>query len=446
MPDDRSTELLAELVGDAHQAVELARAAGASDVFAGTSRSRSVDYSSRNGTLEKTSEATTRELSLEVWVDGRYGSSTTTDLRPDQLAAFATDLVALTRALEPDPDRRITDPALYQGRSTADLELYDPAVAAMTNADRTALLGALSAEVVGRDHVVSATTWVSDDHSAWAAVSSNGFEGSAQSTSVWFGADATLRDEGDKRPEDGMAVGARHRADLPDPARVGKEALAWATARLGTTKGPTRQTVMVVHPRAAARLVAGLLSSCDGPSLQQKRSFWAGQLGQKRVAESLRIVDDPWLKRGFASRLWDGEGVATKVMPVIEGGALVNAYLDTTYARKLGQAPTTGSASNRVVTPGKRDLAAIVTDVNSGVHVTSWLGGNLNGTTGDFSFGLRGRLVENGALAGPVGEMNVTGNIVELFARLREVGSDPWMWSATRAPTLVFDDVQFSGA
>jgi PmbA protein len=40
--------------------------------------------------------------------------------------------------------------------------------------------------------------------------------------------------------------------------------------------------------------------------------------------------------------------------------------------------------------------------------------------------------------------MNVTGNIVELFASLVEVGSDPWLYSSTRCPTLVFEGVQFS--
>ena len=42
--------------------------------------------------------------------------------------------------------------------------------------------------------------------------------------------------------------------------------------------------------------------------------------------------------------------------------------------------------------------------------------------------------------------MNITGNLVTLFAELAEVGNDPWLYSSTRAPTLVFEGVQFSGA
>jgi len=42
--------------------------------------------------------------------------------------------------------------------------------------------------------------------------------------------------------------------------------------------------------------------------------------------------------------------------------------------------------------------------------------------------------------------MNVTGNLLSLFAGLSAVGNDPYSWSSTRSPTLVFEDVQLSGA
>jgi len=73
------------------------------------------------------------------------------------------------------------------------------------------------------------------------------------------------------------------------------------------------------------------------------------------------------------------------------------------------------------------------------------MGGNSDSTTGDFSFGLRGHLVENGQVGAPVGEMNVTGNLLDLFGRLVAVGNDPYPYSSTKAPTLVFENVDFSG-
>jgi PmbA protein len=157
------------------------------------------------------------------------------------------------------------------------------------------------------------------------------------------------------------------------------------------------------------------------------------------------VIDDPLRKRGLGSRPFDGEGIAAKKLSIVEAGVFRNLYVDTYYANKLGTRPTTGSSSNRVVAPGKRGRDALIKAAGKGIYVTSWLGGNMDSTTGDFSFGVRGHRIEGGELGAPVGEMNVTGNIVELFANLAEVGDDPWIYSSTLAPTLVFNGVQFSG-
>ncbi len=91
-------------------------------------------------------------------------------------------------------------------------------------------------------------------------------------------------------------------------------------------------------------------------------------------------------------------------------------------------------------------LEELLGAVGDGVYVTSWLGGNADNTTGDFSLGLRGHLIENGQIGRPVGEMNVTGNLLDLFSRLEMVGNDVYPYSSTLSPSLVFTDVDFSGA
>jgi len=123
-----------------------------------------------------------------------------------------------------------------------------------------------------------------------------------------------------------------------------------------------------------------------------------------------------------------------------------NIYVDTYYGRKAGMAPTTGSASNRRLGSGDLTLGELLADVGEGVYVTSWLGGNADRTTGDFSLGLRGHMIENGQIGRPVGEMNVTGNLRDLFNRLEMVGNDVYTYSSTLSPSLVFADVDFSGA
>jgi PmbA protein len=350
----------------------------------------------------------------------------------------------MTRSLQKDPHRRLADPALYPTRLPA-LELADRRIDGLDREARIAACQTMNQRVAGATGVISATSQVTDSSSIVAAVTSNGFEHAFASTSAGLSTSVTL-DDGERRPEDWMGAWTRHLDELPAPDAIAEEALRLARARLGMRKGPTRRTTMVVDRRAAGSLIARLLAPAWGGAVQQERSFWRGKLGARLVSPKLTIIDDPLLARGLGSRPFDSEGIAAARLPLIEAGILTNLYLDTYYASKLAMAPTTGDGSNRVVGLGSRGGDAILRDVGDAVYVTSWLGGNMDATTGDFSLGARGHLVERGGPGAPIGEINVTGNIVELFDRLVELGNDPWRYSSTLAPTLVFEGVQFSGA
>jgi len=431
------------LLETAAAAVAAAKQAGANDAWATATRSRDVRFELRNGKLEKVEDSTARGLALRLFVDGRYSAHATTDLRPEQVKAFVANGVAITRALQPDPHRRLAPPALYPKQLPV-LDLDDAKVGKLDRDARLQWLRAMNDRVAGAPKVISASSTVVDGTTIVAAASSNGFHHGYEQTSVGFGTTITL-DDGDKRPEDSMGAWGHHLDGLPGVESVADEALRLARARLGMVKGPTRRTTMIVDARAAASIINRLLGPATAASVQQERSFWRNKLGTRMVSKQLTIVDDPLIPRALGSRPFDGEGLAAVKLPLIEAGVFANLYVDTYYGSKLGAKPTTGSGSNRVVALGTRGRDALVAAAKDGIYVTSWLGGNMDATTGDFSLGVRGHLVERGAIGAPIGEMNVTGNIVELFGRLVEVGNDPWKYASTLAPTLVFEGVQFSG-
>ncbi len=434
-----------ELLARAQQAVADAQKAGASGAWARASTSRASELVVRDGKVEKVQAATSRSLSLQVYADHRFSTHSTTDLAPERLARFVADAVAMTKLLPEDPFRAMPDPALFAGRSPADLGLVDASIDAITPASREEWARAMEAACHGDPRVLSATAYVSDDTEQGAAASSNGFTGQWAGTAAWLSAEVTVKDEGDKRPEGGHYMGARRRDALLDPAGIGKTALEKALARLGSTKGATAKTTMVVDPQAAGQLINRLLAPNNASAIFQGRSFWAGKLGQKVVSPLLTITDEPLLAGGFGSRLFDGEGIAAKPRDLVRNGVLAAHYVDTYYGRKADLPVNGGSPSNRVVKLGKRDLAAILKGTGSGIYVTSWLGGNADATTLDFSLGVRGHVIDKAGVGAPVGEMNVTGNLATLFAALVEVGNDPWAPSSILVPTLVFEGVQFSG-
>jgi PmbA protein len=429
-------------------AASLALAKGASEAAAGGWQARHVEVAWRDGRIEKVSEATTRGVALDLYVEGRYAAVSTSDLRPEALDRFVEDSVALARKLAPDPHRALPEPSLYRGQADVDLELEDPSHGELDSATRRRLaeeLEAAARAVPGAGSILSVTTGASDTRAESALVQTNGFEGTRRGTDFWISAEVTVRDPDGRRPEESAASGARFRAELEPPAVVGRRAAERALARIGSTKGGSAVLSMAVDARSAGRIVAALLGPLGAASIQQKRSFLEGKIGAAVGSPLLDVADDPLVVRGLGSRLYDGEGIAARPFAVFEGGVLRSYYVDTYYGRKLGIPPTTARTSNLAWRLGPRSQPELLSAMGEGILVTGFLGGNSNGTTGDFSLGVRGFRVRGGRIAEPVGEMNVSGNHLELWRRLAAVGNDPYRYSAMRTPTLVFEGVQFAG-
>jgi PmbA protein len=441
----KSTDDMLEV---ARQVVALARKKGAQEAAAASSRSREVDVTWRDGKLEKVSEAVTRSLSLQLYVDGRYSAASTSDLRPDAIERFVAESIVLTRALAADEHRRLPEPELYGGRSQDDLALEDARQKSVSADERRAFARSLEEAARAADSksvILSVTASFGDSSSESHRVASNGFEGTHRTTTFYASCDVSVKDADGRRPEDYDYGVVRFIDDLPDAASLGRGATTRAYGRLGAAKAKSASLPMVVDNRVAGRLVSMLLGPLSGMAIQQKRSYLDGKLGKKIGSDKLHIVDDPLLRRGLASRHFDGEGIAARKQPIFQDGVLSMFFIDSYYGRKLGVKPTTGGASNLTWRLGSKNQAALRGDIKDGIFVTGFLGGNSNAATGDFSLGVQGFRIRKGQLAEPVSEMNIAGNQADLWKRLVAVGDDPFRFSSSRTPTLVFDKVEFAG-
>src|SRR5688500_14231712 len=83
----------------AQACIRTAKAKGAQDAAVRTYKVRDVSVEWRDGRVEKINEATTRGVGLQLYVDGRYSSVQSSDLRPAALEEFIADSVAMTRSL-----------------------------------------------------------------------------------------------------------------------------------------------------------------------------------------------------------------------------------------------------------------------------------------------------------------------------------------------------------
>jgi PmbA protein len=437
-----------DLLAVAQSCIAIARESGAKDAGARAYRVRDVSLDYRDGRVEKISESTTRGVNLQLYVDGRFSTVSTSDLRPEALKTFIGDTIAVARAIAPDPFRALPDAALYKGQSDANLQLEDPKYFGVTAEEgrKVAKIAHDAARTVkGSDAILSVTSSFSSNLVENWMVTSNGFSGSNRGTSFFVSAQVSAKDADGRRPEEYDYAGSRFWGSVPDAAAIGANAAQRTLRRLGSKKGETAAMMVLVDNRAVGRLVSLLSAALQASNLQQKRSFLEGKLGQEVVSPLLTIGDDPLLAKGFGSRKFDNEGLAAKPRLVFENGVLRSYYVDTYYGRKLKIDPTSGSISNLAWKLGTKSQKQLLADAKDALLITGFIGGNSNSGTGDFSVGVVGFRVRNGEIAEPVAEMNLSGNHLEFWKKLVAIGNDPFVYSSMQSPTLMFENVSVAG-
>ncbi len=427
--------------------IKTAKSAGADDCRVSINSERFVDISYREHKPENIKEASTRGLSINIYVDGRYSVQSSSDLRSTALKDFISNAVATTKLLEKDPYRTLPDPTYYEGRAKMDLGLLDPDYKTFTPEDRHKLVKTIEDACLakGGKKVISVTSRQYDTHVESLLMASNGFEGYEEATVYAAGAEMTVQDEGDRRPSSYNFVVGIKRKELPKPEKIGAVAAERTLALLGGKKIKTETLPIIIENRNVPRILGGFLDAMYGRNIQQKQSFLADKKGKKIASKLMTLIDDPFVVGGLGSRLFDGDGIAAKKRTMIEKGMLKEFYVDWYYSRKLGWEPTTGGPSNLIIPPGKRSVKEIMKDLGRGIFITGFIGGNSNSTTGDASIGIMGKLFDEGQPVQTIAEMNIAGNHLEFWNHLVEVANDPWIYSSWRMPSLVFKDVVVSG-
>jgi PmbA protein len=73
------------------------------------------------------------------------------------------------------------------------------------------------------------------------------------------------------------------------------------------------------------------------------------------------------------------------------------------------------------------------------------MGSAVSGITGDYSRGASGFMIRNGALAEPVAEITVAGNLLDMFARMVPA-DDLVLRRGVDSPTVRIDGLTVAGA
>lgn len=429
----------------ARWAIKHAQNNGAQEVSVNIFDSTSSSVEVREEKIDKLEQANQTGLTIRLMVDRKYSAHSTNRLgNQAELEKFIEEAIAGTRFLAEDEFRTLPDPELYYKGGGEDLKTSDPAFASVDPQERINAAFATEKEVLGKDdRIISVTASYYDGANNRVMVTSNGFEGDTSNTYYGLSASVSVKG-GDARPESSWSESSNFQDRLKKTG-IGNIALERALKKIGQGKIESGRLPMIVENRQAGRLLGPMISAINGSAIQQKNSFLIDMLDQKVASDLLTITDDPFIISGRSSRLFDSEGIATKKRTVFEKGILKTYYIDTYYGKKLGMEPNSGESTNIIFEKGERSIEEIIASLERGILVTGFNGGNCNGTTGDYSYGIDGFLVEKGKIVKPVSEMNISGNMKELWMNLAELGSDVNENSSWRTPSMLFNNIDFSG-
>lgn len=439
-------DLLQDLLG-------AAKKAGADRADAILVGRTSLSVERRRGTTETLERSESKDLGLRVFTGAKSAIVSAASADPARFAALAERAIAMARVVPDDPLADLCAQAAPPEDASA-LDLLDPAepaVEALIARAEAAEGAALAVHGVTNSEGGSASFGRTEMYLATSA----GFAGQyarsyhSHSASVIAGSGTAMQRDYDYH-------GAVHLADLDDPAAIGHSAGERAVSRLNPTRPKTGKMPVVYDPRVSGGLVGHLSGAINGASVARGSSFLKERMGQRLFRQGIHIHDDPRRVRGGRSGTFDAEGVPTRPRSFIEDGVLTSWVLDGRSARQLGLQTTghasrgTGgppgpSATNLYMAAGLPTPVELMADIEEGIYITELIGMGLNGLTGDYSRGAAGFMIRGGALAEPVAEITIAGNLVDMFADLRPA-NDLRFRRGTDAPTIRIDGLTVAGA
>ena len=247
----------------------------------------------------------------------------------------------------------------------------------------------------------------------------------------------------------GESYRAARIASALDFAAAGREAGRRASALLGARRAKGGKRSVLFEPWVAGEFLELLAEMLSADEAQGGRSLLAGKIGKRVASPLVTLRDDPRRPGGLGSCLFDDEGLPTRDKAMIGAGVLREYFQDTStsvrekrasngcaYRESYTALPAPG-ASNLYLAPGALTREALIADTASGLLVSEVLGMHMvDPVSGAFSVGVSGLQIEKGVVTKPVKGGMMSGNLLDLLARVDGVASDLTFSGSIGAPTF----------
>jgi PmbA protein len=430
--------------------------ADAADVYVVTSTN--FNSTVRLGKIERLQQATTKGLGMRVIKGGAMANTFTTDFADRAVKDLARETMEIVKISNADKSNGLAPRellGLYEGKLT----LFDDSLAKLEPQKKVELVRAAEEAGLQYDKRIkngNGSRW-SDTRGQVTLANSDGFIGQYQGTTASMSVGLLAQDEDGSKQTDFWYSVARFFKDLATPESIGKEAGRRVIGKMGARKPKSATVPVVVDPMVSSSLVAEVFGAAAGDSVYRRTSYLVDKVGQTIASPLVTVVDDATIPDGISSRPFDGEGVRSSRVMVVEGGVLKQYVCDSYSARRLNVKPSGNAgrgytsvpyvtSTNLYLKNGDTSPADIIKSVKNGFYITAMFGSGMNSVTGDFSQGATGFWIENGELTYPVQETTIAGNVLKALQNVKVVGNDlSFKLGSPASPTLLISEMTVGG-
>ncbi|NIH16557.1 MAG: metalloprotease TldD [Buchnera aphidicola (Periphyllus lyropictus)] len=182
----------------------------------------------------------------------------------------------------------------------------------------------------------------------------------------------------------------------------------------------------------------------EGDFNRKKLSVYSDKLEKKIASNLCTIIDDGTKKNFRGSISIDDEGTPGQYNVLIKNGVLkkylqdkFNSYLTNTNSTGNGRRESYSSLpiprmTNTYMLPGKSTKKEIIESVDYGIYAVSFIGGQVDITSGEFVFSAsEAYLINKGKIIHPIKGVTLIGSGIEIMNKISMVGNDLFIENGT---------------
>ena len=286
----------------------------------------------------------------------------------------------------------------------------------------------------------------SDEMKRTFIANSDGAWGEQEIPLIWVSMD-TLAKRGDKR-HPGYVRRSEKRgfeyASMEFMEATAKEAARQAVDMLDSVDAPSGELPVVIGSGGGVVFHEAVGHGLEADGVEKGTSFFTGLVGTRVGSDLVTVVDDASIPNYRGSYTYDDEGAPSRENVLIQDGILMGYMTDVITSRRLGLELTGNGRrqsykhfplvrmSNTFIRPGPHSHDEIIAATRKGLYTRHLGGGEVDTTTGNFTFGVReAYMIEDGKITSPVRGATLMGNGPEVLKRIDMVGGDQAFWPGT---------------